>query len=173
MPPCAFAHKNDLSELLELKKENLEIKEKLAALENLLQGGKNSEKKNATEIFEEQIKEVELQLEKKNEQLKKLESDIEDLHLKFAEQKHTLNKVNKKLNVLKEKEVKIDILEGKINLIEKTSTKHIPDKIENDKAVTSKEDTSPENKCEQCDFVAKNDQGLKVHIKAKHTEKKI
>ena len=75
------------------------------------------------------LKKVELEIEKKNEQVKKLESDIEDLHLKFAEQKHTLNKVNKKLNVLKEKEDKIDILEGKINLIEKTSTKHIPAKL--------------------------------------------
>ena len=26
------------------------------------------------------------------------------------------------------------------------------------------------NKCEKCEFVAKNEQGLKVHIKAKHTE---
>ena len=119
------------------------------------------------------LKKVELEIEKKNEQVKKLESDIEELHLKFAEQNHILNKINKKLNILKEKEDKIAILEEKINLIEKTSTQHIP---ENNKAVTSKMDTSPENqienKCEQCDFIAKNDQGLKVHIKAKHTEKK-
>ena len=27
-----------------------------------------------------------------------------------------------------------------------------------------------DNKCSKCDFVAKNEQGLKVHTKAKHTE---
>ena len=120
----------------------------------------------------EKIQKVELQIEKKNEQIKKLESDIEDLHLKVAEQNHLLSKINKKLNVLKEKEERIDILEEKINLIEKTSTKHIPDNFEKEKSVDSLPENQIENKCEQCDFVAKNEQGLKVHIKAKHTEKK-
>ena len=45
--PCAFAHKNDSSELLELKKENLEIKNKLVSLEKALQDGKDSEKSDA------------------------------------------------------------------------------------------------------------------------------
>ena len=33
--------------------------------------------------------------------INKLESEIDDLHLKIAEQKHSVDKVNKKLNVLK------------------------------------------------------------------------
>ena len=41
--------------------------------------------------------------------------------------------------------------------------------------IVDKECSQPETlnniKCENCDFVAKNEQGLKVHIRAKHTGK--
>ena len=167
--PCAFAHKNHLSELLEIKKENSEIKEKLASIESALEVSRNSEKSDDIEKLEKKLGEVEHQIEKKNDQIKKLESEIDNLHLKIAEQKHIVDKVNKKLNFLKENEDlffafqdKFDKLEKKVNLIEN---------VESDKTTISQEDQI-ENKCEQCDFVAKNEQGLKVHFKAKHTEKK-
>ena len=102
--PCAFAHKNHLSELLEIKKENAEIKEKLAVLENSLKVDGNDEKSNDTKILEEKLREVEDQIAKKNDKINKLESEIDDLHLKIAEQEHMVDKVNKKLNVLKENE---------------------------------------------------------------------
>ena len=66
---------------------------------------------------------------------------------------------------------KFDKLQDKVNLMEKASKEQSLENVESDKTTISQENQL-ENKCEQCDFVAKNEQGLKVHFKAKHTEKK-
>ena len=124
-----------------------------------------------TKKFEEKLCTYEDQLKKKVDMISKLESEIEDLHLKFSEQKQSMIKINKKLNILKEKETivqnlqeRLINLETKMDVIEKKDDQKVEEVVIVDKECIN-------IKCENCDFVAKNEQGLKVHIKAKHTGK--
>ena len=63
-----------------------------------------TEKTNNQKKMEEKIKTMEMDIQKKNEKIEKLENEIQNIHLLFSEQKQTMSKLNKKLNILKEKE---------------------------------------------------------------------
>ena len=101
-----------------------------------------------------------------------LENKIKDANLKIFEQAKEIELINKKLRCLKEKENKNKNMEAEFEILVKrvddiaTSSQGINSEIhvENDKLEDVK------NKCEKCEFIAKNEQGLKIHIKAKHTE---
>ena len=82
------------------------------------------------------------------------------MNLKLSENEQTLRKINKKLNVLNERETLFVESKDRIEKLEKS--------VEN--LMTISEKKGDENKCEKCEFVAKNEQGLKIHMKAKHTE---
>ena len=134
-------------------------------------------KNDDTKKLEEKLHAFENQLKKKDDKISKLESEIDDLHLKFSEQKQLMSKMNKKLNVLKEKDIlvqslqeKLTNLEKKIDIIEKNVDQNVQEVVINDKACNQPETLNDIN-CEKCDFIAKNEHGLKVHIKAKHTGK--
>ena len=101
------------------------------------------------------------------------------LHLKFSEQKQLMSKMNKKLNILKKKDTevhhlqeKLTNLEKKIDIMEKNVDLNVQEvvTVTNDITCTKPESLS-DIKCEKCDFIAKSEHGLKVHIKAKHTGK--
>ena len=74
---------------------------------------------------------------------------------------------NKKLRILKDKENKIIDIENKYEIFVKRVENFLVTSEETNSEKECNDKSTP--KCEQCDFVAKNDQGLKVHIKAKHT----
>ena len=130
--------------------------------------------------MEEKIKTMEIDIHKKNEKIGKLENEIENMHLLFSEQKQTMSKLNKKLNILKEKEkllldleIKFDILEKKVD---KINTVEAHDEIEIVKDNASSEassEPSEDLKRKVCDFVAKNKFGLKIHFHKKHSSAKF
>ena len=97
---------------------------------------------------------------KKNVIISKLEEELQKMNLKLSENEQALRKINKKLNVLNERETFFVESKDRIEKLEKS--------VEN--LMTRSEKKADENKCEKCEFVAKNEQGLKVHMKAKHTE---
>ena len=116
---------------------------------------------------------MEIDIQKKNEKIVKLENEIENMHLLFSEQKQTMSKLNKKLNK-KEKslldlEIKLDILEKKVD---KINTVEAHDEIEIVKDNASSEassELSEDLKCKVCDFKTKNKFGLKIHFHKKHS----
>ena len=89
--------------------------------------------------------------------MEKLEDQLKDTNLKIFEQGKEMEMLKKKFRVLKEKEKQLTDLEVNLEKLEK--------KVDNFKV-----SHIVETKCKECDFVAKNELGLKVHIKAKHTE---
>ena len=120
---------------------------------------------------------MEIDIQKKNEKIVKLENEIENMHLLFSEQKQTMSKLNKKLNK-KEKslldlEIKLDILEKKVD---KINTVEAHDEIEIVKDNASSEassELSEDLKCKVCDFKAKNRFGLKIRFHKKHLSAKF
>ena len=104
------------------------------------------------------------------------------MHLKFSEHEQMMRKLNKKLNVLKEKETILLDLERKVNILEKKMSKTNSDDHEQiDIATETSKDTasktessaSDDVKCNLCEFVANNKFGLKIHIHKKHSTAKF
>ena len=62
---------------------------------------------------------MENDLKQKSEKVIDLENNIKDMQLKFTEYEQMMKKVNKKLNVLKEKETLVLDLEKKVDNLEK------------------------------------------------------
>ena len=87
---------------------------------------------------------------------------MKDNNLKIVEQEKEIDMLKKKLRVLKERDSELTDLEVKFEELEKKFVDLSQKPLE-----TSTKDLN--NKCSDCDFIAKNIQGLKVHIKAKHT----
>ena len=58
-------------------------------------------------------------IEKNNEKVRKLESDINDMNKKMSEKEQTISRINKKHNFLKEKVTLLFDLEAKFDVIEK------------------------------------------------------
>ena len=83
------------------------------------------------------------------------------MQTRYSGNESTLSKINKKLNVLKERYVIFSSLQEKIDKVEKTVEKILHEPTENEIV---------KNRCGKCDFVAKNEQGMKIHLKSKHTE---
>ena len=119
-----------------------------------------TEKNDNVKILETKLINVEKELEKKNVIISKLEEELQKMNLKLSENEETLRKIIKKLNVLNERETFFVESKDRIEKLEKS--------VEN--LMTRSEKKADENKCEKCEFVAKNEQGLKVHMKAKHIE---
>ena len=113
-------------------------------------------------------------MRKKSDKVEKLENEIKDINRKVSEKDQTISKINKKLNVLKEKvtlmfnlEDKYDTLEKKV---EKLSTEQV-DKNKDSVEISSK--PSDEIKCSLCEFTSKNKFGLKIHFHKKHSTAKF
>ena len=96
-------------------------------------------------------------IEAKNEKIERLENTVKDNKLKLVEQDNEFDMLRKKLRVLKDRDSKLTDLEVKFMELEKKFVNF------------SNSSENVDNKCSSCDFIAKNSQGLKVHIKAKHT----
>ena len=96
-------------------------------------------------------------IEAKNEKIEKLENTVKDINLKIVEQDKEIDMLKKKMRVLKDRDSKLTDLEEKFQELEK--------KV----GFFSNSSENVDIKCSDCDFIAKNSQGLKVHIKAKHT----
>ena len=62
---------------------------------------------------------METDLAEKNDKLLKVEMELKDLNLKMFENEKTGNKLNNKLNYLKEKEVSLDELQTRCDKLEK------------------------------------------------------
>ena len=78
----------------------------------------------------------------------------------ILEQNNQIEIINIKLRVLKDKNTDITVFENKLDEIEK--------KVD---VIVSEKQIDKENiQCENCSFIAKNEQVLKVHFKAKHTQ---
>ena len=123
----------------------------------------------------EKLKKVENELENNNKKIIKLEAEIHDMHLKFSEKEQTVSKINKKYNFLKEKvtilfdlESKFENLEKKVEKMNDVSEKDIGKDAISNKPVPV-QTIGGEVQCDQCDFVAKNRFGLKIHFHKKHS----
>ena len=75
-----------------------------------------------------------------------------------------------------QKDIQIRLLSEKVEVLEnRLKQKNYNTVIENDEKESVEEksqetDISSRVKCEECSFIAKNETGLKVHKKAKHTQ---
>ena len=143
---------------------------------------RSDEKSVEVKQLEEKLNSMENDLKMKSEKVIEFENNIKDMHLKFAEHEQTMRKLNKKLNVLKEKETLLLDLEIKVDILEKKMTKTSSDdreKVDNDqetsKDTASETDSSASDdvKCNLCEFIAKNKFGLKTHIHKKHSTAKF
>ena len=126
--------------------------------------------------LEEKLKNVELELEKNSAKITKLENEIKDMHLKMSEKDLTVSKINKKFNTLKEKvtilfdmEPRLDVIEKKVETIVNESVKTTREAADYKTQQNEKAENTREIKCDQCDFVAKNKFGLKIHVHKKHS----
>ena len=83
------------------------------------------------------------------------------MNLKLLQQGKEIEMLKKKLRLLKEKEKKLTDLEVNFEELEK--------KVENILVIKIAEKNLEieSNKCEECGFVAENEQALKVHRKAR------
>ena len=98
-----------------------------------------------------------------------LEAQLKDSSLKALEQEKTIQLINKKFDVLKERESKYTELQIKFDdLLKKVDD--MSKKIVDEKSVSEAAVQSLALTCEECDFVSRSESGLKVHIRAKHTE---
>ena len=101
-----------------------------------------------------------------------MENKSKDTDLKIVGQNKEIDLLKKKLRALKEKESKVIDLEKKLEeLVKKVDmfTDKATETISESELVNQMP-SDADNKCTKCEFVAKNEQGLKVHLKAKHTE---
>ena len=162
-PNCAFNHDIDTNE----KK----LDEKLKRLENKV---KENDQKTCEKKFEIKLEEVKKKFEKDAQVKKKdFENTLEALEKDFENRLGVLEKQLKRMvNCMNEKDLLINTLNTKVEEIEKKQdkqqkeTNNMKTKIEKLKVATKKEEII---KCPDCDFIASSKQGLKVHMKRKHT----
>ena len=115
---------------------------------------------------------MENSMKKQNEKIEMFENKSKDTDLKIVEQNKEIDILKKKLRILKEKDSKVIDLEKKLNeLIKKVDMfTEKANETDGESQLLNQMPSEVDNKCSKCDFVAKNEQGLKVHTKAKHTE---
>ena len=139
---------------------------------------KSNEKSIEVKQFEDKLDSMEKDLKKKSDKVLELENNIKDMHLKFEEHEKMMRKLNKKLNVLKEKETLLLDLEIKVDILEKKLSKtSLDDNEKVDNATETSEATglsaSDDIKCKMCEFTAINKFGLKIHIHKEHSTAKF
>ena len=106
--------------------------------------------------------------------MSKLENEMKEMHLKMSEKDLTVSKINKKYNTLKEKVTIIFDMEPRLEIVEKKVDKIVNEPVQTKKAADNKDaENVGEIKCNQCDFVAKNEFDLKIHIHKKHSTAKF
>jgi chromosome segregation ATPase len=123
---------------------------------------------------------IEKDLKDKSDKISKLESEIKDNNLKFFEHEKTIEKLNKKLNYLKEKEIILVELQQKYDDLEKKVEENSFKIIEKDKVpedIPNKNEelsvcTTDIIKCEKCEFTANSESDLKIHIQDNHKRRK-
>ena len=160
--PCAYKHEDDEKTIDILMKENKTMSEKIEQI--VLDIKILTEKEKKSEDIIQKLNNFENIVREKNEKIEKLDDKIKDTNLKIFEQGKEIDMLKKKLHVLKEKEKRLTDLEVKFEELGK--------EVENMRVsqIVEKDSEIQENKCEKCGFLAKNEQVLKVHFKAKHTE---
>ena len=156
--PCAYKHEDIDNIVKTLKEENKAISEKMENLSKDIE--LLNEKERESKGIIEKLRNFDSMMKNKNEKIEILEGKLKDTNLKISEQKKEIDIINKKLRVLKEKDTEMTVFEQKLDEIVKKVDKMI------NKEQTDKEDF----KCEKCNFIAKNEQVLKVHITSKHTQ---
>ena len=156
--PCAYKHEDNDTHIKTLKEENNAISQKLEKLSKDI-GFLNEKEKESEEIIEK-LRNVDNVIKNQDKKIEILEVKLKDANLKIVEQNREIEIITKKLRVLKEKDTKITDLENKLDeLVKKV-----------DKITSEKQTDLVDIKCEKCSFIAKNEQVLKVHIKAAHTQ---
>ena len=105
-------------------------------------------------------------LETLENQIQKMENVLKQKESHITQKKNILERVEalEKINV--EKDVTINILSSRIEKLEQSLNKA----FENEKEEAMSHILVP---CEYCDFEAKNERGLKLHVKAKHEITKV
>ena len=112
--------------------------------------------------------------DQQTEKMSKLENEMKNISLKMSEKDLTVSKINKKYNTLKEKVTIIFDMEPRLEIVEKKVDKIVNEPVQTKKAADNKDaENVGEIKCNQCDFVAKNKFGLKIHIHKKHSTAKF
>ena len=161
--PCAYKHEdNDKAiKAISEKLEQLSIKIKIL-----------DEKEKESEKMIEKLKHIDDMAKKKDDKIQILENNIKDANLKICEQSKEIDLINKKLRSLKERDNKVKNFEADFEILVKKVDDIIAPSNETNSEIHVTYDMSEDgkNKCQKCDFIAKNEHGLKIHIKAKHTE---
>ena len=131
-----------------------------------------NEKERESERIIEKLKQFDDMVQKKDDKIQTLENKMKDANLKIFEQSKEIDLINKKLRSLKDNDNKAKDLEVKFEILVKKVDNIITPSQGTNSEIHANNGTLEivENKCEKCDFIAKNEQGLKIHIKAKHTE---
>ena len=159
--PCAYKHDDKEKTIKEISEKIKQLSKDIKVL---------NDKEKESERIIEKLKQFDDIIQKRDDKIQILENKIKDSNLKIFEQAKEIELINKKLRCLKEKENKNKNMEAEFEILVKrvddiaTSSLNSEIHVENDKLGDVK------NKCEKCEFIAKNEQGLKIHIKAKHTE---
>ena len=158
--PCKFKHvkyPSPETEIEKLREDQTKVSAKVNEIDILLNEKMNLEKdikicNDKLDVFEKKIQTVE-------ETLKKKESQI-------SQKKNILERVEALEKICDDKDKAIEHLTNKIQKLEQDLSKVYENKKE--------EADSPESvACEFCEFSAKNERGLKLHMKAKHEITKI
>ena len=172
--PCKFKHVThspyDESEILKLREDHLKSVARLEEIEKILNERNKLENtiKNCNdrlEAFENQIQVMEQNISKNEREIdlmKNNETDDKNL-LKKRSILQRLVDIEEK-NVEKDKTIeflseRVESLEGKLKQVQESENND----VDNLKLVP----------CEYCDFSAKNQRGLKLHMNAKHEVTKV
>ena len=130
----------------------------------------SAREKESKDIIEK-LKLFENTVIKQNEKIQMLENKTKDSDLKIHEQNREIDLLKKKLRVLKEKESKVLDLESKVEELVKKLDLFQDKAFETNIQLQDKHIPRDEEiKCSKCDFVTENENSLKAHVKAKHTE---
>lgn len=149
---CLFKHQtgNDLNDIIEKMKKN---EKELNEIEHKLKKLSDVEKK--LEAFEKENQEMYANLEG---QLKGLAKRFDEKETQIAILEKRLEQTENKLaKQIQEKNKHIKSLDNKVQ------------NLENKLEVKTTEQKEDKMKCEHCDFTTNSSQGLKVHLKRKHT----
>ena len=147
---CRFSH-----DIIEDGKEIIKLKQQLEELKKRI-----DEKDEEIKLKDEEIiqvnKNLQNQLRNLEERSKSMEKSLEEIK---AENKYLRNVIETRLTNDKNNEV------PSIPRIEKES--------EIERAEEVVDECLEPHKCEKCEFVGKNQAGLKIHMTAKHKEKPL
>ena len=137
---------------------------------------------NANSENDLELKKKVFDMEKKLKEIEAKETNIEPINIGIAKQvdkkvESLENKMKTFLKVIEEKDSRISSLEKKLENLEKRSKE---EKSQKDKKIKDLENLlkKPQNNqreveqfdCTQCEFTTTSKQGLKTHVKRKHTE---